>query len=159
MKIITLIWLERFVNSYSQGKVTATASSLMTMVLNGLFSWPTAKKSLFIKTKFSLYRFLRVHLSHLTFGLSFFWTAKTVVVPHVVWRAILQMMIRWWFQSPSNHHKNDSFKPAFLPKKLFSYPYKLILGIWWFRDDSNHHQIISSNIRLDVQIYHILSLM
>ena len=27
-------------------------------------------------------------------ALSFFWTAKTVVVPHVVWRAILQMMIR-----------------------------------------------------------------
>ena len=46
------------------------------------------------KDEVLLYSFRRVHLSHLTFGLSFFWTAKTVVVPRVVWRAILQMMIR-----------------------------------------------------------------
>ena len=41
---------------------------------------PTAKKSQYIRTKFSLYRYRRVHLSHLTFGLSFFWTA---IISHI----------------------------------------------------------------------------
>ena len=96
MKITTPIWLERFVNSYFHGKVTATASSLMTMALNGLFNWPTAKKSLFIKTKFSLFRFLKVHLSHLTFGLSFFWTALILDCQLI----ILRVHYTWTLNTP-----------------------------------------------------------
>jgi hypothetical protein len=65
----------------------------------------------------------------LTFGLSFFWTAKTVVVPRVVWRAILQMMI----DDDFNHHqiiiKVTNLSQLFYQRSCSSYPYKLIFGI------------------------------
>ena len=70
-KITAPIWLERFVNSSSQGKVIVTASLLMTMALNGLFSWPTAKKFLSIKTKYSSYRAMIAHLTCWSDGLPF----------------------------------------------------------------------------------------